>query len=75
VIGAERGGLMLPRAYVVLRGGVSGSDDAAAALVAFARGRLSPHKLPREIRFVAELPKTASGKVDRRALREVEMGS
>jgi acyl-coenzyme A synthetase/AMP-(fatty) acid ligase len=34
------------------------------------RVHLSPHKYPRDVRFVAELPKTPSGKIDRRALRE-----
>jgi acyl-coenzyme A synthetase/AMP-(fatty) acid ligase len=34
------------------------------------RANLSPHKYPRDVRFVDSLPKTASGKVDRRALRE-----
>jgi acetyl-CoA synthetase len=34
------------------------------------RGRLSPHKVPRVVSIVAELPKTPSGKIDRRALRE-----
>jgi acetyl-CoA synthetase len=33
------------------------------------RAHLSPHKYPRDVRFVAELPKTPSGKIDRRALR------
>ena len=35
----------------------------------FVRGRLSPHKVPREIALVDELPKTPSGKIDRKALR------
>jgi acyl-coenzyme A synthetase/AMP-(fatty) acid ligase len=35
------------------------------------RHALSPHKYPRDVRFVAVLPKTPSGKIDRRALLEV----
>jgi acyl-coenzyme A synthetase/AMP-(fatty) acid ligase len=34
------------------------------------KSTLSPHKYPRDVRFVGELPRTGSGKVDRRALRE-----
>jgi benzoate-CoA ligase family protein len=69
VVGYEDEGLTLTRAHVVLRGGVTGSAELAAALQEHVRAQLSPHKYPRDIRFVAELPKTPSGKVDRRALR------
>jgi acyl-coenzyme A synthetase/AMP-(fatty) acid ligase len=69
VVGVERGGLTVTRAHVVLRSGLDGSAELAQALTEFARGRLSPHKYPREIEFATELPKTGSGKVDRRALR------
>jgi benzoate-CoA ligase family protein len=69
VVGVQRDGLTVTCAYVVLRAGVEGSEELAAALRAFARERLAPHKYPREVRFVSELPKTASGKLDRRALR------
>jgi benzoate-CoA ligase family protein len=68
VIGREQDGLTVPAAYVVTR--VDGSDALAAALQAHVRSHLSPHKYPREVRFVEELPKTPSGKLDRRALRE-----
>jgi benzoate-CoA ligase family protein len=69
VIGVERDGLTITRAHVVLRAGVDGSDELGRALQEFARERLSPHKYPREVLFAAELPKTGSGKLDRRALR------
>jgi len=59
-------GLVLPRAYVVLR---DGAEPDAQALRDFTRARLAGHKYPREIRFVAELPRTANGKLDRRALK------
>lgn len=68
VVGYPAGGLTLPRAYVVVRPGASVS---AGAVQEFVRARLSPHKYPRDVRFVAELPKTGSGKLDRRALREI----
>ena len=70
VTGYEEEGLTLPRAYVVLRD-TDPSDELARDLQAFVRGRLSPHKYPRRVEFVDELPKTASGKVDRRTLRAV----
>jgi benzoate-CoA ligase family protein len=69
VVGYEDGGLTLTRAHVVLRAGVAGSDELAAALQEHVRARLSPHKYPRDVRFVGELPKTPSGKIDRKALR------
>ncbi len=71
VIGYEEAGLTLPRAYVVAHEG-DGSPELARELQDFVRANLSPHKYPREVRFVDELPKTASGKVDRKALRERE---
>lgn len=42
------------------------------ALQAFTRERLSQHEDPRQIALVAELPKTAAGKVSRKALRDAE---
>jgi len=39
-----------------------------SALQDFVRERLSPHKYPREVVFVDDLPKTPSGKLDRKAL-------
>jgi benzoate-CoA ligase family protein len=64
VVGHDQEGLTVARAYVVVRNGVEGE-----ALQDFVRGRLSPHKVPRVVSIVAELPRTPSGKIDRRALR------
>jgi benzoate-CoA ligase family protein len=70
VVGVEEtGGLMVPRAYVVLQNGAPATRDAADELQEWVRSRLSPHKYPRQVRFLEELPKTGQGKVDRRALR------
>jgi len=69
VVGYEEAGLVLPRAYVVLRAGHAGSPALAKALQEFVRARLSPHKYPRDVRFIERLPRTPSGKVDRKALR------
>jgi benzoate-CoA ligase family protein len=66
VVGYTENGLVLPRAHVTLRADVTVS---ATELQAFVKTRLSPHKYPRDVRFHPELPKTASGKIDRRALR------
>jgi len=49
-----------------------GDDGFIRELQEFARHRLSQHEYPRQIAFVAELPKTPAGKVNRKALRERE---
>jgi benzoate-CoA ligase family protein len=69
VVGYEEDGLTQARAHVVLRAGVEASDELAVVLREHVRAHLSPHKRPHDVRFVAELPKTPSGKIDRRALR------
>jgi benzoate-CoA ligase family protein len=71
VVGYEESGLTLTRAHVVLRDGAEPSEELAVALQEHVRHALSPHKYPRDVRFVAVLPKTPSGKIDRRALLEV----
>jgi len=48
----------------------SGNGCDAGDLVAFCRERLGGYKIPRQYRFVAELPRNASGKVLKRVLRE-----
>ena len=67
VAGFEQNGLILPRAHVVVRDG-TGSPDLASELQAFVRARLSPHKYPRDVRFLDRLPRTPTGKIDRKAL-------
>jgi benzoate-CoA ligase family protein len=69
VVGYEEDGLTLTRAYVVARQDVAPTDERAAELRDYVRANLSPHKVPRDVTFVPELPKTPSGKIDRRALR------
>jgi benzoate-CoA ligase family protein len=70
VVGYHEDGLQRPRAFVVAAEGASPGEELALTLQTHVRSTLSPHKYPRDLRFVAELPKTGSGKVDRRALRE-----
>ena len=60
-------GLTKTRAYVVLKPGAQAN---AAELKAFVKERLAPYKYPREIEFLPELPKTATGKIQRFRLRE-----
>ncbi|HEX9160093.1 MAG TPA: benzoate-CoA ligase family protein [Thermoanaerobaculia bacterium] len=67
---ADEDGLHKPHAVVVLRSGVEPSDAIAAELRSLVKESLAPYKCPRNITFVSELPKTATGKVKRYLLRE-----
>ncbi len=68
VVGKEdANGLTKTCAYVVCKPGASVSED---ALKAFVKDRLAPYKYPRSIAFVDELPKTATGKIQRFKLRQ-----
>jgi benzoate-CoA ligase family protein len=72
IIGApDATGLMKPEAYVVLREGATGSEALATELMLHCKSRLAPYKFPRQIHFVAELPKTATGKIQRFRLRQL----
>lgn len=62
-------GLSKPFAYVVLKAHATGSPELAAALQQFVRERLAEYKRPRGVAFVADLPKTATGKLQRFKLR------
>ncbi len=62
--------LIKPMAFVVLKPGVTASDDLAQTLQAHVKSRLAPYKYPRWIAFVPDLPKTATGKIRRHVLRE-----
>jgi benzoate-CoA ligase len=70
VIGvADAEGLTKTKAFVVLKAGAQATDD---ELQAFVKDKLAPYKYPRRIEFLAELPKTATGKIQRFKLRELE---
>jgi acyl-coenzyme A synthetase/AMP-(fatty) acid ligase len=58
------------RAVVVLRDGEQPSDDLARELQDHVKAKTAPYKYPRIVEFVAQLPKTASGKIKRAELRE-----
>ena len=73
VIGvADAEGLTKTKAFVVLKPGSEASD---AELKAFVKDKLAPYKYPRQIAFVSDMPKTATGKIQRFKLREQEKGS
>lgn len=61
--------LVKPKAYVVLHSGVEPGEELRADLKAHVKGQLAPFKYPRWIEFVEELPKTATGKIQRYRLR------
>ena len=63
----ERGSVV--RAVVVLRDGYGPSDALARALQDHVKEQTAPYKYPRIVDFVADLPKTPSGKVRRAVLR------
>jgi len=68
VVGKEDvDGLTKTKAYVVLKPGQDTTED---ALKAFVKDRLAPYKYPRLIEFVSDLPKTATGKIQRFKLRQ-----
>ncbi len=58
------------RAFVVAREGETLTPD---EVVSFCREKLAPYKVPREVVFLDELPKTAVGKILRRELRDMEL--
>jgi benzoate-CoA ligase family protein len=61
--------LVKPKAYVVLKDPTSASPGLDEELRAFVKAKIAPYKYPRWIEFVAELPKTATGKIQRFKLR------
>jgi benzoate-CoA ligase len=70
VVGLEdESRLIKPKAFVVLKPGVTPSPDLAEAIKQHVKGHLAPYKYPRWMEFVDELPKTATGKIQRFKLR------
>jgi benzoate-CoA ligase len=61
--------LIKPKAFVVLKQGQSPSESLKATMQQHIKDRLAPYKYPRWIEFVSELPKTATGKIQRFKLR------
>jgi benzoate-CoA ligase len=64
-------GLTKNKALVVLKKEQAATD---AGLKPVVKDKLAPYKYPRQIEFVSDLPKTATGKIQRFRLRELENG-
>ena len=63
-------GLLKPKAFVRLRNEVAPSDEVLGELVKLCAKSLDAHKRPRWLEFIDELPRTATGKLQRFRLRE-----
>jgi len=68
---AERGEIV--KAFVVLKAGRPGSDALVRELQEHVKSLTAPYKYPRAVEFVDEIPKTVTGKIRRRTLRELEL--
>ena len=62
--------LSSPEAFIILKEGKTGNAALVGELMEFCKSGLAPYKYPRWINFVAELPKTATGKIQRFLLRQ-----
>ena len=75
VVGAEEvGGLIKPFVFGVPRDPAAEPEALRADVRRFLESALPPHQRPREIRIVSELPRTATGKLQRFRLRELAHG-
>ena len=76
IIGAnDTDQLIKPKAYIILNSGYVPSDVLKEELKTFLKAKLASFKCPRWIEFVSELPKTATGKIQRFALRDAILQS
>jgi len=66
----EANGLHVTKAFVVLKQNAAESPELILELQTFVKQRITPYKYPRRIEFLAELPKSAAGKILRYKLRE-----
>lgn len=70
VVGRPDGeGLIKPEAWIVLAEGVRPTEDLEVDLMKHCKAKMAPYKFPRHFHFVDELPKTATGKIQRYRLR------
>ena len=67
----DKEGLVKPKAYVVLNSESNASTSLEDELKEYVKQSLAPYKYPRWVEFVAELPKTATGKIQRFKLRDL----
>jgi benzoate-CoA ligase family protein len=73
VSAANRDGLATAKAYVVIRG--EKKEGLKVELIDFVASRLAAYKAPSQIEFIDEMPRTATGKIQRFKLRETERPS
>ncbi len=66
----DRSGLIKPKAFIVLKEGNVPSEELGKELIDYCREMMAEYKRPRWVEFVPELPKTATGKIQRFRLRE-----
>lgn len=71
----DKDGLLQSKAYMVLMDGIDGSESLKQELTLYCKEKLAPHKYPRIMEFLPELPKTGQGKIDKLRLRERETHS
>jgi len=67
---ADDAGLVKPEAWIVLGDGARPTEALREALQQHCKASLAPYKFPRELHFIDELPKTATGKIQRFRLRQ-----
>ena len=72
VIGVMREGEEVPKAYVVLQQGAEGTDAEKQAIMDFVAENVAPYKKIREVEFIDQIPKSATGKILRRELKARE---
>lgn len=68
---ADSANLIKPKAIVVLKEGYAPSDQLTAELISYCREHMAEYKRPRVVEFVKELPKTATGKIQRFKMRQL----
>jgi len=62
----------VPKAYIVPKAGNEGDQKLGRELIAFVREKKVRYKAVKEVEFIGEIPKSASGKILRRVLRDME---
>ena len=74
VIGrTDEDGLIKPKAFIVLKEGYEPSLELADELAIFVKFKIAAYKFPRWVQFVPDLPRTATGKMQRFKLRQLEL--
>ena len=66
---------MIVQAYVVTAAGITASEALTTELQEYVKQAIAPYKYPRAIEYVAQLPKTETGKLKRFALRQIAQGT